>query len=164
MRWLLIAYPWLELWSLIELGVRTSALAALLWVLAAAGLGVLTFRLVGRMSLDHLRQAQREGLLSAQMLRDDFALMVAGVLLLIPGLISDALAIILWIKPLRSLLQRLLVRGGPELDMSVDGRGRRQRGAGAGEEGVTVEGEYQQVGGQSLEGEKPNPLKQPEQP
>ena len=156
MRWLLIAYPWLELWSLIELGVRTSALAALLWVLAAAGLGVLTFRLVGRLSLDHLRQAQREGLLSAQLLRDDFALMVAGVLLLIPGLISDALAIILWIKPLRSLLQRLLVRGGPELGMSLNGRGRHERGPRADEGGVTLEGEYQQVGGLSLERDPPD--------
>lgn len=162
MRWLLFLYPWLELWSLIELGVRTSALAALLWVLMASGLGLLILSLVRRLSLDHLRQAQRQGELSAQLLRDDFGLMVAAVLLLIPGLISDALAIILWIKPLRSLLQRLLFRRGPEPRMSTGGRGPHERGAGAGEGGVILEGEYHPVGGRSLEGEKPNPLKQPE--
>ena len=162
MRWLLVAYPWLELWSLIELGVRTSALAALLWVLTASGLGLLIFRLVGRLSLDHLRQAQRQGELSTELLRDDFALMVSAVLLLIPGLISDALAIILWIQPLRSLLQRLLVRCGPKPGVSMDGHGPLEGGAGAVEGGVTLEGEYHQVDGQSLGGEKPNPLKQPE--
>ena len=40
MKWLLFFYPWLELWSLVELGSQTSVATPLLWVLAAVALGI----------------------------------------------------------------------------------------------------------------------------
>ena len=59
MKWLLFLYPWLELWSLIELGSQTSAATAMLWVLGAGVLGIALFRLAGRQTLAHMQQAQR---------------------------------------------------------------------------------------------------------
>ena len=94
MKWLLFLYPWLELWSLIELGSQTSATTAMLWVLGAGVLGIALFRLAGRQTLVHLQQAQREGALSEQLLMGNVARLVAGVLLIVPGLISDVLAVV----------------------------------------------------------------------
>ena len=154
MKWLLFFYPWMELWSLIELGTQTSATTALLWVLGAGVLGIALFRLAGRQTLEHLQQAQREGALSQQLLMGNVARLVAGGLLIIPGLISDVLAFVVLIAPLRILLAKLLVGG------SVNAQYNPYQGQGQGEssgfhswadnrpfedDGVTLEGEFESV-------------------
>ena len=154
MKWLLFFYPWLELWSLIELGAQTSATSAMLWVLGAGVLGIGLFRLAGRQTLEHVQQAQREGVLSQQLLIGNVARLVAGVLLIIPGLISDVLAVVVLIAPLRMLLAKLLVGG------SINAQHNPYQGQGQGEasgfhswadnrrfedDGVTLEGEFESV-------------------
>ena len=156
MKWLLFLYPWLELWSLIELGAQTSATTAMLWVISAGALGIALFRLAGRQTLAHLQQAQREGALSQQLLMGNVAQLVAGVLLIVPGLISDVLAVLVLIAPLRFLLAKLMVSG------SASARYNRYQGQGQGQsessdfhswadkrrfedDGVTLEGEFESV-------------------
>ena len=156
MRWLLFLYPWLELWSLIELGTQTSATTAMLWVLGAGVLGIGLFRLAGRQTLEHLQQAQREGVLSQQLLMGNVSRLVAGVLLIIPGLISDVLALVVLIAPLRILLAKLVVGGS----INVQHNPYQRQGQGQGEssgfhtgpgdrrfddDGVTLEGEFESV-------------------
>ena len=104
MRWVLFLYPWLELWSLIELGGRTTPLISLGWVLAMLMLGGAMVRWAGRNSLQRLAHARSGGMLVQQLVLADFALILSGLLLAIPGLISDCLALLIWIKPLRLLL------------------------------------------------------------
>lgn len=162
MKWLLLLLPWLELWTLIELGVQSSAAVALLWVLVSAVAGLSMLRFAGRHSLAHLKDAQQLGILSEQLLLDDFAQMLAGILLLIPGLLSDALAIVVWVRPLRRLFRRALLGRVTGVMGAAYGAEHEKRGAGAGEEGVTLEGEYHQVGGQSLERDPPDSPTQPQ--
>jgi len=156
MKWLLFLYPWLELWSLIELGAQTSATTAMLWVLGAGVLGIGLFRLAGRQTLEHLQQAQREGALSQQLLMGNVSRFVAGVLLIIPGLISDALAVIVLIAPLRILLAKQLFGGAINAQYNpYQGQGQGQRESsgfhtGPGQrrfddDGVTLEGEFESV-------------------
>lgn len=152
MKWLLFLYPWLELWSLIELGSQTNATMAMLWVLGAGVLGIALFRLAGRQTLGHLQQAQREGALSEQLLMGNVARLVAGVLLIVPGLISDALAVVVLIAPLRVLLAKLLVGGSVN---TQDGHYQGQAGSSGfqtasrnsrfEDDGVTLEGEFEPV-------------------
>jgi len=156
MKWLLLLYPWLELWSLIELGAQTSATTAMLWVLGAGVLGIGLFRLAGRQTLAHLQQAQREGVLSQQLLMGNVSRLVAGVLLIIPGLISDVLAVVVLIAPLRILLAKLLFGGAINAQYNpYQGQGRSQ-GESSGfhtgpghrrfeDDGVTLEGEFESV-------------------
>ena len=156
MNWLLFLSPWLELWSLIELGTQTSATTAMLWVLGAGVLGIGLFRLAGRQTLKHLQQAQREGALSQQLLMGNVSRLVAGVLLIIPGLISDALAVVVLIAPLRILLAKVLVGGS----INAQHNPYQSQGQGQGEssgfhtgpgyrrfddDGVTLEGEFESV-------------------
>ena len=152
MKWLLFLYPWLELWSLIELGARTNATTAMLWLLGAGVLGIGLFRLAGLQTLEHLQQAQREGALSQQLLMGNVARLVAGVLLIVPGLISDALAVVVLIAPLRILLAKLMVAGSANAQYSHDrwqagpsGFRTDPRNSHLEDEGVTLQGEFEQV-------------------
>ena len=107
-RLLILIYPFAELWSLIELGVRYGAGTAVLWVLGAIAVGILLLRVVGRVALSHLAAAQREGRLSERLLMDDLSLALVALLLIVPGLVSDAMALLVAVNPVRSWLFRLL--------------------------------------------------------
>ena len=152
MKWPLFLYPWLELWTLIELGAQTSATSTMLWVLCAGVLGIGLFRLAGRQALEHLQQAQREGVLSQQLLMGNVARLVAGVMLIIPGLISDALALVVLLAPLRILLAKLLVGGSAAVQYSDYQAQFESSGFHTGpsdtrfeDDGVTLEGEFESV-------------------
>ena len=81
---------------------------------------------------------------------------LAGVLLIIPGLISDALAVVVLIAPLRILLAQLLVGGSINAQHNTyQGQGQGQ-GESSGfdtgpgyrrfeDDGVTLEGEFESV-------------------
>ena len=97
MRISLLLYSVLELWSLIELGAQTTAGLAVLWVLGAGFLGMATIRFAGTQVLSRLQAAQREGALQQQLIAGDLSLAIAGLLLIIPGLLSDALALLVLI-------------------------------------------------------------------
>jgi len=108
MRILFLAYPWLELLSLIQLGINTSALIALGYVLLTVLAGMTLLRAVGATAVNRLREAQRSGLLQQHVFVDDLAVAVAALLLLIPGLLSDFFALVVLIGPLRRALGRAL--------------------------------------------------------
>ena len=147
MRWIFFLYPLLELWSLIELGAQTSALSALGWVLLAGVAGITTIRFAGAQALSHLQAAQREGRLQQSLVARDMILVIVGLLLLIPGLISDALAAIVLIKPLRTLLFRLLpIKPMVPASAHFEHTAQPESNASAhGGEGVTLEGEFQNL-------------------
>ena len=63
MRWVVFFYPLMELWSLIELGAKTTAGIAVLWVLLAGLVGLGAIRFAGTQVLTRLQAAQREGAL-----------------------------------------------------------------------------------------------------
>ena len=166
MRVALLLYPLLELWSLIELGAQTSAGLAVLWVLGAGFLGMTTIRFAGAQVLSRLQAAQREGVLQQQLVASDMALAIAGLLLIIPGLLSDALAVLVLIRPVRHLLGSAAAarwsQGGNHhaTGGAYDSTGghaqygtnqdashaeRSHEGGGRQDDGVTLEGEFQEL-------------------
>jgi len=139
MRLLILLLPWLELFTLIQLGIETSALAALAWVFFTLFLGLALLQRQGRDMFDHLRQQQQGRILGPQLLLDDMALGLAGILLVIPGLITDCAALIAVLGPLRRRLAALLPGGRAER------RTERLRPGTAEEPGETIEGSYSRV-------------------
>lgn len=133
MKWLLFLYPWLELWSLIELGGQTAPLVSLAWVLAMVMLGGTMIRWAGRNSLQRLTQASAGGTLPQQLLLADFAMILSGLLLAIPGLLSDLLAVLILITPLRRLAAALLTPRARASTFYAGPRGGR---------GDVIEGEF----------------------
>ena len=147
MGWVFFLYPFVELWSLIELGAQTTALTALAWVLGAGVGGIATIRFAGAQALSHLQAAQREGRLQQSLVAQDMALVVVGLLLVIPGLVSDALAVIVLIKPLRTLLFSLLpIKPAVSASAHFEQAARRTSDPSVSDPaGVTLEGEFQQL-------------------
>jgi UPF0716 protein FxsA len=102
-------------------------------------LGVAVLRTVGwqTLSLTQLRMRQRASPVPA--LFEGFVLAVAGILLVLPGLVSDAVALLLLIGPLRRLLLQRWSRLAPAGVQSapIDGRP---------DQPVVIEGEYRREG------------------
>lgn len=149
MRWIAFLYPMMELWSLIELGARTTAGAALLWVLVAGLVGLAAIRFAGTQVLTRLQTAQREGALQQHLVAGDMALAFAGLLLMVPGLISDSLALLIMIPAFRGLLRKLMglrgVNTGAQFTHSFSQPQADAHARSEGGDGVILEGEFQEV-------------------
>ncbi|MCP5130067.1 MAG: FxsA family protein [Pseudomonadales bacterium] len=135
MRLLIALLPWLELFTLIELGIKTSALTAIAYVLLTLMLGMAILQRQGRGMFERLRESQQGRLVGPQLLLDDMALGLAGALLMIPGLISDFAAIIVVIGPLRRRLATWIL--GPQPEPYAPERDQSGH--------VTLEGQYRRV-------------------
>ena len=135
MRLFIMLLPWLELFTLIELGIETSALTALAYVFGTLFLGLAILQRQGQGMFERLRQSQEGRIIGPQLLLDDMAMGLAGLLLMIPGLITDFAALIVVIGPLRRRLARALL--GPQPEPYVPER----------DNGIhtTIEGSYRRV-------------------
>lgn len=115
MRFVLMLLPWLELLTLIQLGIETSALTALAWVFATLFLGMVLVQRQGRGIFAQLGSLQNGQVLGQDVLLDEMALGFAGLLFMVPGLITDALALLVLVGPLRRRVARLVTGGtGPD--------------------------------------------------
>ena len=109
MQLFILLFPFLELFSLIELGDHIGSLNTLFYVLATF-FGGLT--LLKQQGLNMLKQAQAaqtgQPWISSRLLLDDMAIGFAAILLIIPGLLSDISAAFILIAPLRRKLASIL--------------------------------------------------------
>ena len=149
MRLAVFLYPLIELWSLIELGARTTAVYAVLWVLMAGLIGLTAIRFAGVQVLTRLQAAQREGALQQHLLAGDMALAFAGLLFMVPGLVSDVLAVLIMIPPVRVVLGKLLglreLHTGAQFTHSFSQSQGNAHARSEGGDGVTLEGEFQEL-------------------
>lgn len=136
MRFLLALLPWLELITLIQLGIATSALSAVAYVMLTFVLGL---ALIRRQGESIFAQVQQGGPVATRLLVDDMAMGLAGLLLLIPGLITDLCALLVLIGPLRRRIVRSF--GGQDAKPQESARpfDAQER------HGETLEGEYRRV-------------------
>mgnify|MGYP003381108727 CR=1 FL=1 len=135
MRLFVLLLPWLELFTLIQLGVATSALTAIAYVFFTLILGMAILQRQGQGMFERLRQSQQGRLVGPELLLDDMALGLAGILLMIPGLLSDFAAVIVVIGPLRRRVASWI--GGPKPEPYAP-----ERDSG---EQVTLEGQFHRV-------------------
>ena len=135
MRFFFMLLPWLELFTLIQLGIETSALTAIFYVLATLTLGVLVLRRQGMQMIGRLQGVQQGKVLGSELLVDDMAMGLAGVLLMFPGMISDFAAVVVIIGPLRRRLAKAL--GGQQPQPYVPKRDF--------ESDVTIEGQFTRI-------------------
>lgn len=95
---ILLAFPVLEIWLLVELGTRYGWwLLAYLVIVAMLGWRLIQdekLLLIGRMA-----QTLSQGGTPAKVLFGSAKNLIAGILLILPGVLSDALAVILLLMP-----------------------------------------------------------------
>ncbi len=118
MQWIIFLFPWLELWTLIELGGEIDGFTAVLYVFATLVLGLSMIRGRGIAIMREMREMQQQQggrvIIGPQLLADETAIIGSGLLLMIPGLITDFLALLCLIGPLRRRLLALLGVQKPE--------------------------------------------------
>lgn len=125
-KWLLftmLALPVAELVTFIAVAATIGFAWALLLVVAGSLLGALVLRHAGGNHIARVRVALGDGGFTAmQADSDGFLILFAGILLLIPGFITDVLGLALLLGPLRRAMARLLGRqtATPRRDGVVD--------------------------------------------
>ena len=102
--------PLLELYLLIRLGAYLGSLDTLAIVIATGIVGGLLARSQGLAVLNRIRMELEEGRIPADSLFDGVMILVAGVLLITPGLLTDGLGLSLLIPWTRQGLKSRLGR------------------------------------------------------
>lgn len=101
---LLLAFPFLELWLMIVIGDEVGALAVILWLVAMIVIGMNLLRYLGAASMLKAAQGVRTGELPGVAIAEGLFKAIGAILLIIPGFITDALALICFIPWFRRLL------------------------------------------------------------
>lgn len=98
-----IFYPALELYLLIKAGAAIGAFNIVLWVFASALLGIWAVQVQGKSVMDRVNLEISQGRVPQESMLNGLLLFIAGVLLILPGLISDAVGLLLIIPFTRKL-------------------------------------------------------------
>lgn len=99
--WLILLFPALELWVLIQVGKSIGALATVGLVILSTMAGLALLRLRGFHIARSMQAELSSGRIPSNPIVDTFCLMAAGCLFLFPGFVSDILAILLLIPFVR---------------------------------------------------------------
>ena len=98
-----------EIWLLIQIGSRIGAGWTLLLLLASAVLGMRLVKGQGLNTAAQLQASLARGESPALHMFEGLSLLVAGVLLIIPGFLTDIAAFTLLIPPIRRMLFRAVL-------------------------------------------------------
>lgn len=101
---LFILLPMVELWLMIKVGGVLGPLTTVLMVIFTALLGVTLLRIQGLSALLRAQQKMQAGELPANELVQGVFLAAGGLLLLVPGFITDAVGFLCLTPGIRSLL------------------------------------------------------------
>ncbi len=176
---LFLAYPMLELALLIKVGSSIGLLALIGIIVATAVAGSLILRNNGLIFLRNMTEAMAEGRPPIGPAFESALVGTAGMLLIVPGLISDVLGAILLIQPVRAVIiawgSRFFVGGGTD-PLARDGFS--QRGPEAGEpanendrdgaapfgrprrpqrEPIIIDGEFERIDERPVDGQRKRP-------
>jgi len=153
-----LGVPLLELAVLIKLGQSIGLWPTILVLIATAVLGMAILHTQGLAAFRRAMEAISEGRPPVEPVVDGAMLMIAGTLLVVPGLITDAAGLVLLIPPVRRWLgaawvRRMLAAGrvhatvvtsetgaGPTDDPTRPNRPRQAASA-----GPVIEGEFERI-------------------
>ena len=101
---LFLTVPLIEIYFLIQVGQHIGALSTILLCILTAALGAILLRIQGLLTLLRAREKLQRGEIPADNLLEGLILLVAGVLLLTPGFVTDVIGFLCLVPSLRSLL------------------------------------------------------------
>lgn len=113
----LLLLPLAEIACFILVGRRIGLFPTLSLVVLSAVAGVVLMRIQGFGVLARLRQSAQNGRAPGKELLDAAMIMIAGILLLIPGFLSDVVGLALFFPPVRSFLWNRLMRNVVVVDI-----------------------------------------------
>lgn len=149
-----VAIPLIEIAILIKVGQVIGVLPTVLIVIGTAILGLSVLRVQGFSVLARASRAVAAGQTPVEPVVDGAFLMVASMLLITPGLLADAIGLMLLVPFLRRIIARWLVGGvirssnlhvmvfGDEPPRQADEQSRRKSEA---EDGTIIDGEFKRI-------------------
>ena len=102
--------PLIEIYLLMKIATAMGALNTIALVIVSALLGVMLARREGLRTMQQISDSLERGAIPAEEMIDTLLIFVAGILLLIPGVLTDLLAFVLLIPYTRTLFKRWLRR------------------------------------------------------
>ena len=102
--------PVLEIAVAIEVGTFVGGLAVFAWILLAAVVGMMVVRRQGSAAWQAVNASARTGTPPSRELADATVLMLAGILLILPGFITDVVALLLLLPFTRPVARRPIER------------------------------------------------------
>jgi UPF0716 protein FxsA len=144
-----VLLPWVELFTLIQLGGEIGALMTVAYVFATLMLGLTILRFQGMEIIARLREAQARGVMVGGLLADDLAMGLGGLLLMVPGLITDFAAVLVFVGPiwrrLTGTTPRAEAPGGPGQAGPFSNTGPLDRESPRNRPGDSIEGEFRRI-------------------
>jgi len=101
---LFLLMPFIELYFMIEIGAKIGGFNVILLILASGVLGLFLMRTQGLATLQKAQQLMSMGQPPEKEMLEGIFIFIGGVLLLIPGFITDFMGIFFLIPPVRRLL------------------------------------------------------------
>jgi UPF0716 protein FxsA len=98
---LFIGMPMLELWLLLRVGTMIGAPLTILIVVLTGAAGAWLAKLQGLMVIMEIQRDMAEGRMPAPRMMDGVMILIAGVLMITPGLITDAAGFALLVPGVR---------------------------------------------------------------
>ena len=102
--------PIIEIYLLIEIGSMFGALTAVTLVILTGFLGAFLARLQGLQTLYRIQESLREGRMPSGELLDALLIVIAGLVLLTPGFLTDSAGFLLLIPATRNAIKNWLRR------------------------------------------------------
>jgi len=137
-----ILVPIVEMTVLIQVGSEIGALATIGLVFLTAILGVTLIRKQGLETSLKAQEKMRRGELPASEVAEGLMLIFAGLCLLIPGFVTDAMGALLLVPPLRKLFAAGLIVKFISSVMAKSTQWRGGQAYSSEENGEIIEGEY----------------------
>jgi UPF0716 protein FxsA len=136
---ILFGLPLLEIAAFVVVGSKIGVLWTIALVILSAVAGSVLLRIQGFGALNRIRSEMAEGRDPGRELAHGFMIVLAGILLVIPGFVTDVIGLLLFIAPVREAAWRFLKRrmviassgtgfggfrtsrhGGPIVDLDVE--------------------------------------------
>jgi len=105
---LLIAIPILEVWLLVQVGHEIGLLPTVLILIAQAIIGVLLMRHEGSRAWKALNDAFTQGKVPTGELADAALILVGGVLLMLPGFLTDIIGFVFLLRWTRPVARKII--------------------------------------------------------
>lgn len=141
--WFLLLLPLLELYVLIQIGSEIGALSTVLWIILSAIAGVFCIRMAGVATALGVRERMAKGEVPDDAMLTGLLWVIGGVLLFIPGFISDFAGIICILPMTRHWLLKRMRRGMPQADLHASYRQTYTQHSQSEHETHVIEGEYE---------------------
>lgn len=93
----------IEIAGFVVVGREIGALVTIVLVFLSSALGLTLLRIQGFGALTRIRQEMDKGRVPGRELAHGFMIVVAGMLLIIPGFVTDLIGLLLFIPPVRDL-------------------------------------------------------------